>query len=174
MSTIINGLFLRDDWTELITEKFSDKYSVNLTNWIIPYGYFNQYDGTITCNDFIPDGTYILLGKVSYPGKGRYSYHTVCQFNLCKSSGIDLIFLKPFHTYTDLPKEIPLAPKFPLFRVGDTKEYKKIYKLFLQVSNEYLTERELNSKLTKLDKNTIEYKIYALRLALLNFLMTEM
>lgn len=166
----ISGYILRNDYTELITEKFAKKYNVNVTDWIFPFGYYDQYDGSVDCNGYIPDGTYILIGKVSYPGNGRFSYHIVTQFNLLLSRGIDLSFAMPFNTYTDLPKEIPLAPKFPLFKVGDCLDFLKYKDKFIEIANTWLTKDEILSKLGKIDPSTIEYKVYALKLALLRLM----
>jgi len=166
----ISGYILRKDYTELITEKFAKKYNVNVTDWIFPFGYYEQYDGSVDCNGYLPDGTYILIGKVSYPGAGRFSYHIVTQFNFLLSRGVDLSFAIPFNAYTDLPKEIPLAPKFPLFKVGDCEDFIKHRDKFTEIANTWLTKDEILSKLSKINIDSIEYKIYALKLALLRLM----
>lgn len=166
----INGYILRNDYSELITEKFAKKYNINTTEWIFPFGYYDQYDGSVDCNGYIPDGTYILIGKVSYPGNGRFSYHIVTQFNFLRSRGIDLDFIAPFNPYLDLPKEIPLAPKFPLFKIGNCEDFILYKDRFLEIANTWLTKDEILNKLNKIDKTSVEYKIYALKLALLRIM----
>lgn len=173
MSINIEGIFLRPDFTEVITESFAKKYSIDLIDWIYPFAYFNQYDGSLIYNELIPDGCYILLGKVEYPGKDRYSYHIVYQFNACLISGIDVKFVKLFTPYPDLPPSIPLSPNFPLFRVCEQKHYKKFRLLFKKIEKEWLTRDEIKGILSKLDKNTIEYKAYALKLALLRYVFKD-
>jgi hypothetical protein len=166
----INGYILRNDYSELITEKFAKKYNVDITDWIFPFGYYNQYDGSVDCNGFIPDGTYVLIGKVSYPGKSRFSYHIITQFNFIQSAGVTLSFSSPFNGYPELPDTIPLAPKFPIFKVGTCLDFIQFKDRFIEISNTWLTKDEIQSKLYKLDNSTIEYKVYALKLALLRLM----
>ena len=169
MSITIDGHLLRNDFTEVITEKFAKKYCINLDNWILPFGYYDQCSEDIIYNNIIPDGSYILLGKVEYPGTKKLTYHTVCQFSGLKISGIDLTFVTPFNPYLDVPKVLKLKPKFPLFKVGSTRDFKKLKKIILNDTDNYPNELVLYDKTCKLSKNTIEYKVYALKLALLRY-----
>lgn len=173
MNINVEGVFLRKDLTELVTESFAKKYSMDLRDWIYPFAFFNQYDGSLIYNNYIPDGCYILLGKVEYPGIDRSSYHLVYQFNACLLSGVDIKFVKQFTPYHNLPSVISLAPKFPLFKICDQKNYKQFKKIFNKVESTWLTKDEIKGIISKLDKNTIEYKVYALKLALLRFVFKE-
>lgn len=173
MSIEVEGLFLSLDHSTLITEKIAKKLFVNLDYWITPYGYYNQLTASIICNEYIPDGTYIILGKTSYPGEDRMSCHEVYQFMVAKNRGIDLILYKPLNKYPQLPTEIPLNPYFPMYRIGDLKDYRKSVKIFKEIEGKYLTLDQLTNILNQYPLNTVEGKLYRLRLALEKFINKE-
>lgn len=174
MSITIEGIYLRSDFSEFITEKFAARYGVNLREgWIQPFGYYNQAFGSVICNDPIPDGTYLLVGKVEYPGSNPMTRHVVMQFNLVKSLGSDLKFAKQFNPYIDKPTAIPLTPSFPMFKVGGHVEYNKVKSDFLTIDKEQLTTDEIKDRISKLASDSILAKIYSLKLALLREMYRE-
>lgn len=165
MSIKVEGIFLHKDYSNLITETFAKRFHVDLNHWIKPFGYYNQAEQSIICNRSLPDGVYVLLGSVSYPGKERMSCYTVYQFNICRSRGLDLSMYRPLNNYPNAPA-IPLSPVFPLFKVGNISDYKKAKTVYEGVIKNYLSIDSLIRIINNLDPNTLESKIYRLRLAL--------
>jgi hypothetical protein len=170
MTYNVEGIFLRSDYSEYISESFVKKYNVDLTTWIQPYGFFDEFSGTILHNKDLPDGTYIILGKVSYPGKSRMSKYIIGQFNLCKILGETLEILNKFSPYPNVPEELKsnLHPKFPMFKIGDASIFKTLKKPFNYIGESNLTVEELMDRINKISstESTIK-KIYSLKLALL-------
>lgn len=160
------GIYIRNDLTELISERFVKHYDINLRYYTAPFGYFSEKTGNIICNGRLPDGTYILIGTVSYPGTKNYSKHTVFQFNVLKSAGKDLRFAQRLAGYPDKPEAVALSPEFPLFRIGERTDYKEACKCYFESISQYFTIDELFSKITKLIPMSIEDKIYRFRIAL--------
>lgn len=165
MEVRIDGILLRKDLKEYITESFAERYNVNLENWIEPYAYWNEKTQTVLSNGVIPDGTYVLFGKVSYPGKERMSRHSIFQFNLVKLMGVDVTFAAPFREYPNVPPRIPLQPVFPLFKIDQPRSYKKAAKIFNEALNKPLTIFELERMIKESKENSLENKMYRLRYA---------
>lgn len=165
----VEGVFLRPDYSEYIYESFAKRYYVDLQNYISPYGFFDETNGTILNNGDFPDGTYVILGKVQYPSKHRMSYHIITQFNLCRVRGVDIDILRPFNPYPDVPAALKnsLQTRFPMFMVGKAHAYKALMPGFLQVADSSLTRDELKDKIYKLPESSVVRKLYSLRLALL-------
>ena len=166
MSIEVEGVFLHSNYTELISETFAKRYGVDLSKWIQPYGFFDHINESIISNGDLPAGTYVILGHVSYPGKTPLSYHKVFQFALCRSILDDLLLADPLSSYPDKPARLPLAPKYPMFRVGDLNSFIKGKKVVKQLIAKHLTVDYLVDKIQILEKDTIESNIYRLRLAL--------
>lgn len=170
MAYDIEGIFLRKDFSEYITESFAKKYNVNLTTWIQPFGFFDEFTGNILHNGNLPDGIYVILGKVSYPGEARLSKYCIGQFNLCKIFGDTVEILNKFNPYPNVPEAIKpnFKPKFPMFRLGDAKGFKILSKSFNYIASSNLTSDALMYKISKISntESTIK-KIYSLKLALL-------
>lgn len=162
----IEGIFLKIDFTEFITESFVKRYNVNLSNWISPFGYLEQNTCALVYNTPIPKGTYVLFGKVTYPGKQSLSSHTIYQLNLVKVKRSHIELLNFFKQYVDLPDSIPLNPYFPLFRLGEIKDYKDISKLLKKIEKENFPISQLQCIINKLDPDTVESKLYKLYLAI--------
>lgn len=164
----VDGIFLRRDLTEYITEEFASRYFIDTStsNWIVPFGFFDQANQSIVCNGALPDGLYVVFGTVEYPGLERLSLHKVAQFNLCSSEGLNLRFLLEFNKYPNLPESIPLRPKFPMIKIGEARAFKKAAKYLIEARKAHFTIENLQDKIRTLDAASIEYKIFALRLAL--------
>lgn len=161
------GVYLRADLQEFITESFAKRYNVNLENWIEPYAYWDQFNQSIlSTRDEVPDGTYILFGKVTYPGRERMSYHHIFQFNVLKVRGADVIIASGFNDYPNLPSRIPIRPIFPLFKVDQSRTYRAAKKILLEKLNKPLHVRELETLIKDSKINSLEDKMYRLRLAL--------
>ena len=165
----VEGIFLRADYSEYISESFAKRYYIDLKNYIAPFGYFDQENGTLLNNGDLPDGTYVILGKMQYPSKYRMARHTIMQFNLCRVRGVDLDILRPFNPYPDVPDALKanLRPKFPMFKIEQAHAYKALIPAFLQIADSELTKDELKDKIFKLPENSVVRKLYSLRLALL-------
>lgn len=170
MGLDIEGIFLRKDFSEVITESFAKQYAVNLDSWILPFGYYDEYNCSIISNGSFPDGTYVLLGKMNYPGADRGANYSIAQFNLLRSRGLEINFINKFRPYPNVPKELPFCPKYPLFRVGDVSLFKKIKHEFLEIEKNYWTPDEINSKIKELKPDSELIKICSLKLALIRFL----
>jgi len=169
MSYKVDGIFLRPDYSEYITESFAKTYYIDLKNWISPYGFYNEFKGTILNNGGFPDGTYIILGKMQYPSKFRMSRHIIMQFNLCKVSGVDVHIYRPFNPYPDVPDALKanLNPLYPMFKIDKAQAYKSIIPSFLEIADAELTMDELKDKIFKLPESSVVRRLYSLRLALL-------
>lgn len=169
MSYHVEGIFLRPDYSEYITESFAKKYHVDLKNWISPYGYFKESEGTILNNGGFPDGTYIILGKVKYPSKYRMASHTIMQFNLARVRGADIDILRPFNPYPDVPEILKanLFTAFPMFKIEQAHSYKAVIPAFLEIADSELTIDELKDKIFKLPESSVVRRLYSLRLAVL-------
>jgi len=168
MSYTVEGLFLKQDFTEIIPESFVKKYLIPIdSGWITPFGYLDQYNHSILCNSPIPDGTYGIVGKVEYPSQQGYHQHTVIQYNLCKVRGADVVLAKPFFGYPGLPPAIKMNPKFPMYRVSSHTDYHEIKRLFHIVDNEGLTIHNLTSKMFNSEYMSTEYKLYGLKISIL-------
>ncbi len=160
----LEGIYLKQDFTEFITESFVKKYNINLSKWIAPFAYLEQYTQILYHNKKLPEGTYALIGSVEYPGKQRFTKHKIYQFNILKIK-LDYIEIgNKFNNYIDLP--ITINPSFPLFRLDDAKKYKDILNLFNTIIKEDLTILQLKDKINKLDLS-MESKLYRLQLAIL-------
>lgn len=164
------GYFIKPDFSEIITEDFAERFTVNIKQWLVPYGYFDEQKNMLICQDGVfPDGTYIAVGVVQYPGKFRNSFHRVGQFNVVRSRGIDLLWGARFQDYPGLPKDFPVNAKFPLIKVGEVQDYIKAKDVFERVygaSARFFLERELK----RADPDSVEAKVIKLRLALKNLL----
>jgi len=170
----IDGIFVSTDLSYLITEQFAKTYHIDLDSWITPFGYFDEYNQSIISNTHIPDGIYILLGWVNYPGSSRMSSHTIYQFNVIQSRGLDLILHKPLNKYHNLPKNLPLSPKYPLFKVGDLPDYKEAKKAYSELHTQHLTLDNLKANIANIaDQSSVKSKIYNLRLALQRRISSE-
>lgn len=165
MSIEVEGIFLSQDFTDYITEKFAKRFCVDTKQWIQPFAYYDEANDSLISNGYVPDGTYALIGSVSYPGIERWSSHTVFQFNLLKIRGEDIVFAKRMNLYPDLPPEIPLKPVFPIFRLGDHTQFREASKVFKDIGASHLTCQALTDKIVKLEDNSLESKIYRIRLA---------
>jgi hypothetical protein len=163
----VEGIFLRDDYSEIITESFAKRYYVDISRWITPFGYYDEFNQSIICDNSFQDGTYILLGKMSYPGNNKMSYYTILQFNMIKSRGLSLDIATEFNVYPDVPKILPFSPKYPLFRVGSHTEFKNLLSEFKEIQSKHWTMDEVLSKLNNLTIDTTIGKIWGLKLALL-------
>lgn len=161
------GVYLRADLQEFITETFAKRYNVNLENWIEPYAYWDQFhQSVLSTREVVPDGTYILFGKVVYPGKERMSYHHIFQFNVLKLRGADVQIASGFNDYPNIPENIPIRPIFPLFKVDQCRAYKTAKKIFLSQLNKPMNVRELENLIKDSKTNSLDDKMYRLRLAL--------
>jgi len=163
-NTKISYMYIRKDLEEIITEKFAKHYFVDLSKWIAPFGYYDEYSGSIRCREGFPDGTYAALGRVKYPGKRRFSYYTIYQFNVCRSRGIELRWANRFNPYPNVPNAINLQPAFPLIKVGELTDYISAKKAY-QAVRVPLTIDEIKSKI-KLSEDAVQAKVFKLRLAL--------
>lgn len=169
----VEGIYLSLDYTHLITEKVAKTLFVDLNKWVAPYAYFDHGNKEIICNGHVPDGCYIILGKVSYPGKQRMSYHEVYQFQVAKNRGTDLYLYKPLNLYPELPKEVPLAPLFPLYRVGSISEYKEAVEVIKQLEARYFSIDQLKDTILNYPIDTVQGKVFRLRLALERYIRKE-
>ena len=160
------SIYLRKDLKEYVTETFVKKYNMNLENWIEPFGYWNQYEESTLSNGPVPDGTYVLFGKVEYPGSKRMSLHKVFQFNIVRVMGEDVTFAGNFNKYVGLPSGIPLRPIFPLFKIDQPRAFNRARNVFLKRINKPLTYQELRYMIKKESPNSLEDKIFRVRLAL--------
>lgn len=170
----VEGIFLREDYSELITESFAKRYFVDITHWITPFGYYDEFNQSIICSESFQDGTYITLGKMSYPGINKSSYYTISQFNMCKCRGIDIDLATPFNSYPDVPKELEnFRPKYPMFRVGSHTEFKKLIPTFKEIQSKHWVIDELVSKCNDLTLDKTIGRIWRLKLALVRSLNRE-
>jgi len=160
------GIFLRRDLSEFITETFAKRYNVNLENWIEPYAYWDEKsEATLTTRENVPDGTYVLFGKVTYPGVDRMSQHHIFQFNVLKVRGADVQIAAPFNSYPNISPRVPLQPIFPMFKIDQSRAYVAAKKIFHSKLNKPLHYKELESLIKSSKTNSIENKLYRLRLA---------
>ena len=168
MSIEVEGIFLSLDYSDIITESFAKRFNVDLKQWIHPFCYFDEKNQSLISNKEVPDGTYILLGRISYPGEAKYTYHTTLQFNIVKIQGFNLIFARPLNGYLNMPKALlnSITPNFPLFKIGETSEYKKATGLYTKISKQHLTADSLKDIILKQEPNSIESKFYRIRLAI--------
>lgn len=173
MATYINDIYLRKDYTEVITEQFAKRYDINLLKWIRPFGYYDQVNKSIISNNGIPDGTYIILGCITYPAYSGTCLYTIGQFNLAKSRGIDLTWATAFNNYPELPNNSEIKPLFPLFRVAKHTKYKEALSYFIEIQNKEWTVDELKNKILETDKTILENTMYRLRLAFQRNLIKE-
>jgi len=169
MSHTVDGTFLRPDYSEYISEAFVKRYHVDVKNWIAPFGYFDSATGGIIHNGDFPDGTYIIIGKVQYPGKFRMSSFSIMQFNLARVRGIDFDIAREFNPYPDLPEVLKanLAPKFPMFKIEAAHAYKVLLKPFTEIADSHLTMDELKARIFELPETSAIRRLYSLRLAAL-------
>ena len=164
----ISGYFFRSDLTEMVSESFAKSYNMDLSGWVQPYGYYDERHGSVFCNDnFFPDGTYIALGKVSYPGVERRSWYHIGQFNVARSMGLELRWANKFETYPNLPETLKksLSPTFPLIQVGEVADYGAAVALVKELNSRPLTARTIKDRIKKAEPDSLEHKIYRLRLA---------
>jgi len=175
MSTIINGLFLSSNLEHLIEEKTAISLFIDLNKWICPFAYLTQSTGELLCNGGLPDGTYVLLGKISYPGDDKCSFHEVYQFNLVKVSGKDMTIENTLNNYPQLDKSLKssLNPSFPLYRIGPTKDFKTLKKLYKELKTDYLTIDVLKDKIRPYSVDTPEGKLLRIRLAFERYIRKE-
>ena len=166
MTIKVEGIFLRKDLKEFITETFAKRYHVNLENWIEPFAYWNQFTNSTVSNGAVPDGTYVLFGKVTYPGNQRMSRHHVFQFNVVKVAGDTVTFAGNFNEYIGLPKMVPLRPMFPMFKIDQPRAYSKAKAIFLNRLQKPLTYQELRYMIKKAKPNSLEDKLFRIRMAL--------
>lgn len=161
------GTYLRRDLKEYINESFAKRYNVNLENWVSPYAYWDQFSQqTLSIGEeAVPDGTYVLFGKVSYPGTERMSHHHIFQFNLAKLRGADIQLAAPFNIYPNVPPTVPLRPVFPMFKVDQVRAYKAARKVFYAKLCQPLSTHELERLIIDSNVNSIENKLYRIRLA---------
>lgn len=160
-------MFLRADLQEYITETFAKRYDVNLDNWIEPYAYWDQFNQSVlSTREVIPDGTYVLFGQVTYPGKERMSYYHIFQFNLLKLRGADVTIASGFNDYPNPPERVPIRPIFPLFKVDQCRSYEAAKKTFLTKLSKPMHVRELENLIKESKTNSLDNKLFRLRLAL--------
>jgi hypothetical protein len=162
----IEGWYVRKDLEEIVSESFVKRYDMRLDNWIEPFGYYDERGQSILTDGPFPDGTYVLLGKVSYPGEKRKSRFHIGQFNLAKSQGLDLTWAFKFRRYPELPPAIEdrFNPTFPLVRVGEVKDYARAKNQLTQLDRP-LTAREISSTIKTIDEGSVEARVCKLRLA---------
>lgn len=167
MSINLNEIYLRKDLTEIISEKFAKRYNIDLSKWIKPFGYYNERGGSIICNSTIPDGVYLVLGRVEYPNNKEMSYHVIYQFNLCKSRGLDLRWASRFNPYPNVPKNIKLSPNFAMFKIAECIDYNQCKKIYNEIKNTaFFTSDQLKDIIKKEPEGSFKDTIYKLRLAL--------
>jgi len=169
----IEGIYLRKDLKEYITESFVKRYSINLNNWIEPFAYWDQYNQSVLSNGSVPDGTYVLLGNVKYPSVNKLSFHNIYQFNVVRLLGSDVTFSGNFNEYVGLSKSVPLRPVFPLFKLDQARSFNKARNVFIRELNKPLTHLELNAKIEQAKPGSITDKLYRLRLALETDILKE-
>jgi len=163
----IKGSFFRSDLTEYISEAFAKKYTVSLDSWIQPFAYYDEGLGVILCNSRLEDGLYVTLGKVIYPSSiARDSYHIVFQYNLARCRGMELRWADRFKPYPNLPKHIPLSPTFPMLKVGSLVDYREAKEIYYKIKGKPFTIDELKGIIDSAELNTVESRLYRLRLAL--------
>ena len=162
----IEGIYLRKDLKEYITESFVERYSINLDNWIAPFAYWSQFTESTLSNGHVLDGTYVLFGSVSYPGVEKLSYHRIFQYNIVRIMGADVTFAADFNAYIGLPDCVPLRPVFPLFKVDQPRAFNKARNIYFRRMNRPLTHSELKYMIEKVNNNSLEDKLFRIRLAL--------
>ena len=161
------GIFLRADLQEFITETFAKRYDVNLENWIEPYAYWDQFNQSIlSTRESVPDGTYVLFGKVIYPGDERMSYYHIYQFNVLKLRGADVQIASGFNDYPNPPARVPIRPIFPIFKVDQCRSYEAAKRALKSRLSKPMHVRELENLIKESNTNSLENKLYRLRLAL--------
>jgi hypothetical protein len=161
-----DGILLRADLQEYITESFAKRYNVNLENWIEPYAYWDQMNSSVlSTRDYVPDGTYVVFGKVVYPGKERMSYHHIFQFNIIKLSGANARIAAQFNDYPNMPANLPLEPIFPMFKVDQRQAYPSAKKIFESKLQKPMHVRQLENLIDGSKVNSLENKLYRLRYA---------
>lgn len=160
-----NFIYFRPDLTEYITQDFVDRFSVNTDAWLFPDGYFLQNEGTVGSDKGLPDGAYIMIGHVEYTTSDGLKKHKIGQFVGVKLAGINFVGTHELDYYPN-SKGVILDPMFALVRVGETWEFKKVGVLTEDFRRRPITEKELDKHILRYDPNTIESKIYRLRLAL--------
>jgi hypothetical protein len=168
MSKKIVGTYLHQDLTEIITETFARRYLVDLTQWVSAPAYYDEMQQLLLCNDRgVPDGTYIALGKVHYPcSLTRMNFYHTYQFNLAKCRGLELRWACQFRPYPNVPERIPLAPVFPMFRIGTCAEYLQAKDLYFTIMQQSLTKDYIKDIINQESGLTLKSKMYRLRLAL--------
>ena len=126
-----------------------------------------RYVFYVISNNGIPDGVYIVLGSVSYPGEKRMSRHVIYQFNLARSRGIDLRWAARFNPYPNVPKVLDLRPIYPMFRIEELTTYEDCKSVYykLQKTPVFAVD-QLKEIIRKADPGSIKDTIYRLRLAL--------
>jgi hypothetical protein len=162
----VEGIYLRKDLKEFITESFVKRYNVNLENWVEPFAYWDQYNQSTLSNGPVPDGTYVLFGKVEYPSVNSMSFFHIYQFNIVRIMGEDVTFAGNFNEYAGLPEAVKLAPVFPLFKVDQPRAFNKARNIFLKKLNKPLSHLELKDIIKKYKPGSLEDKIFRIRLAL--------
>ena len=166
MSIEIEGIFLSLDLTDLISETFAKRMYIDLSKWVQPYCYFDERNQSLITNGDTPDGIYVLIGRMSYPGNILPSYFTIYQFNIVKIVGLNITLARPLNPYPNMPNELrDVAPVYPLFRVGETFEYRQAIALYNKIIKQHLTADALRNIIFQSDENSIESKIYRIRLA---------
>ena len=166
MSITVEGIFLKDDFSEFITETFAQQYNVDLRHWIVPFAYYDPKNASLIHNGIVPEGIYILFGKVKYPGKQRFTRQIIHQFNLLNIKGLYVNVAFPFNKYVNVPQELNLEPIFPIFKLDEVNKFNEAISIFREINIDNLTTIWLQDKLDRLEINSLKYKIYKLRLAL--------
>ena len=155
------GLYFRPDFTEYITQSFVNRYKVDTRFWIPAHAYYSQKNET--ADRVIPDGSYVLVGHVEY--NNGACYHKIGQFIGIQSAGINWLFSHKFDYYPN-SKGVELDPVFALMRVGEVREFKKVGVIIEDLRRRHFSEREIAKEILQYHPDTIESKVYRLRLAL--------
>lgn len=154
-------VYFRPDLTEFISQDFAEKYNVKLDNWLVPDGYYSEKEGV--ADRIIPDGSYVVLGRVSYSNSS--SSHKIGQFVGLKCTGINWQFSHQFDYYPN-SGGLDLDPVFAVVRVGKVREFPKVGLTIEKIKESLITERELAKFALQYNPNTVEARVYRLRLAL--------
>jgi len=157
-----NFVYFRPDLTEYITQEFVEKYNVQTEGrWIPSHGYYSEKEEVT--DRVIGDGAYILVGHVDY--NNAACYHKIGQFVGIKSTGINWVFSHPLDYYPN-SKGLNLDPIFALIKVGAPQDFGKVGLAIDNLRKMGCTAKELERKILQLNPDTVESKIYRLRLAL--------
>jgi len=158
-------IYFRPDLTEYITQEFVEKYSVSTEAWLKPQGYYLQNKETVGSDRGIPDGAYVMLGHIDYTSCAGTHKHKIGQFTGVKVEGINFVISHSFNYYPN-SKDLDLNPMFAMVRVGVTSEFKKVGIIVEDLKTKPVTEMYLLQQVLHFPPNSVESKVYRLRLAL--------